>query len=553
MASTPPAKEDLLQTLRDANATLTEDMQRAAVKRSQELGFNLNAGIITIEEILINLTQNRNTIADAINSKTLTQLPLKLQYDLLAKTQRIAETLQNIINSADAISILDEAVEDQGATIWQYHLNYLSDQVLGYEQKMNQLKAQEVLLAQATHDASTFLATSAQHNERLKDLERHTLAADKQLTAITTTAERAITALDAITATEQRGNALLTTLQQYDGTAAQYLANAKTAAVEATSTTKHINDLQPTIEQMRRDLDNLTTDNRTLTTTANNTIEQLKRETNDLQTRLTDDITTLRTTTQEHIGSATDELNVFMTTTKDRLEQAGDTQQNQLDTQLTVFTKRTDDAITASNEKTDTVIAHNEQELKRLTTELGTLEESIRDVIERATGYSLFHAFQKRQEALAKSKLWWAIALGVAVAASVVASAYVIHEIHSATAVNSIFFLKLSISLPLIYAITFCSLQYARERRLEEEYAFKSSISISLDPYQRLVEKLVSKDNPEEQAKYTAFVIESIGRVFTSPTSHVFEDKPPTDKNGAEKIIKAIGDLIEPVIKAVRK
>ena len=56
---------------------------------------------------------------------------------------------------------------------------------------------------------------------------------------------------------------------------------------------------------------------------------------------------------------------------------------------------------------------------------------------------------------------------------------------------NAAFFLKLSISIPLIYGIAFCNVQYARERRLEEEYAFKSNISISLDPYQKLVGGLV--------------------------------------------------------------
>ena len=64
-------------------------------------------------------------------------------------------------------------------------------------------------------------------------------------------------------------------------------------------------------------------------------------------------------------------------------------------------------------------------------------------------------------------------------------------------------------------------MQYARERRLEEEYAFKSNISISLDPYQKLVAGLVDKAKPEELAKYTAFVIDSANRVFTSPSENL--------------------------------
>ena len=101
-------------------------------------------------------------------------------------------------------------------------------------------------------------------------------------------------------------------------------------------------------------------------------------------------------------------------------------------------------------------------------------------------------------------------------------------------------------------AIAFCNLQYSRERKLEEEYAFKSSVSISLEPYQKLVAALVDKGNPTELSKYTEFIIQSVNRVFTSPTGPVFEGIP-SEKNYAEKIIKAMGDVIEPVVKGLKR
>ena len=108
--------------------------------------------------------------------------------------------------------------------------------------------------------------------------------------------------------------------------------------------------------------------------------------------------------------------------------------------------------------------------------------------------------------------------------------------------------MKLSISLPLIFAISFCSVQYSKERRLEEEYAFKSSISISLEPYQKLVGQLVDGDDPVEKSKYTAFIISSINRVFTSPTGLVFdaEDKPGET---ATALLKTAGNVAESLIK----
>src|SRR5438874_3995807 len=51
-----------------------------------------------------------------------------------------------------------------------------------------------------------------------------------------------------------------------------------------------------------------------------------------------------------------------------------------------------------------------------------------------------------------------------------VASGFFIWSLQFVQTYNAAFYLKLSISVPLIYAIAFCNVQYSRERRLEEEY-----------------------------------------------------------------------------------
>lgn len=101
-------------------------------------------------------------------------------------------------------------------------------------------------------------------------------------------------------------------------------------------------------------------------------------------------------------------------------------------------------------------------------------------------------------------------------------------------------------SLPLIYAIAFCSVQYTRERKLEEEYAFKSNISISILPYKDLVEKLVG-DNPEEKSKFTAFIIDSIGKVFSSPTGQIF-DKDQSDVK-PDAAIQQVSETLNAIVK----
>ena len=109
---------------------------------------------------------------------------------------------------------------------------------------------------------------------------------------------------------------------------------------------------------------------------------------------------------------------------------------------------------------------------------------------------------------------------------------------------------KLSISLPIIYAIWFCSVQYSRERRLEGEHAFKASISISLDASRELVEKLIVRDKPEKMPKCTAVIIESVGRVFTLPTEIAFDH--PKDSTLTEVVIEASGEVAKDIIRLVK-
>jgi hypothetical protein len=202
--------------------------------------------------------------------------------------------------------------------------------------------------------------------------------------------------------------------------------------------------------------------------------------------------------------------------------------------------------------RADAKMQASDAEAKRLVSQLDELEGRIKDSIDKATGYTLFHSFQKRQLDIGKSKRFWGYMLGALVLISLCASGVFIWSLQYVHEYNAAFFLKLSISIPLIYGIAFCNVQYARERRLEEEYAFKSNISISLDPYQKLVGGLVDKTKPEELAKYTAFVVDSVNRVFTSPTERIFEDHSG-DKTSAEKLIKALGGFIDPLLKALKK
>src|SRR6185437_4427208 len=122
-----------------------------------------------------------------------------------------------------------------------------------------------------------------------------------------------------------------------------------------------------------------------------------------------------------------------------------------------------------------------------------------------------------------KDRWAWAIAALVVISAAV--TIWIAHEAQYYSVNSFAFWVKLSLTVPLGFALTFCTVQYSRERRLEEEYAFKSSISVSLNPYRDLIHSMLEKDSNVDQAKYTDFVIESVKNVFTPPTDKVFDSE----------------------------
>jgi hypothetical protein len=67
------------------------------------------------------------------------------------------------------------------------------------------------------------------------------------------------------------------------------------------------------------------------------------------------------------------------------------------------------------------------------------------------------------------------------------------------------------------------------------------------------VKQLVNDKNPEELAKYTTFVIDSVNRVFTSPTEQIFDDRGHEVNTSPEKLLKGLRDFIEPLLLVLKK
>jgi hypothetical protein len=376
-----------------------------------------------------------------------------VQKDLSDGLESIQRFLSSLVSGSDEVVNLSDSIEKLNVRIWQYGLFNLSGEVLGYTEKMNQLKELEIRAADGMKQIENGLQKKADIERVLESLQTTGTEASSVLTGVKEQAARIDETLSITNRTNETIAGTLTVVQQNAGEIANVLARSQTSNAE-------VNALETKFKEF---------------------FDQIESNKNKMA---------------------------------------------------------------AVAQEAEATVNGNNVSTKDLIKKLSELEAQIKDQIQRATGHSLFHSFQTRQLHLAGSKKWWAAATFGILLLSAVLTAILAN---SAEKFDYLFYLKLSISLPLAYAIGFCSMQYSRERKLEEEYAFKSNISISLVPYKELIEKVMI-DDPQEKMKFTVFLIEAVNRVFTPPIEEIFEHKetPILLKNGKislDSLIKLIQQL----------
>lgn len=172
-------------------------------------------------------------------------------------------------------------------------------------------------------------------------------------------------------------------------------------------------------------------------------------------------------------------------------------------------------------QQTDAVVKKNQD-----------LQKQIEGHLQRAIGASLFGAFDTRRKGLYWGRWVW---MGIMIAAVIAAGLLSWSLASSLTGTGTqglelAFFIKLSAVIPITFALIFAAKQYSNERRTEEEYAFKASISFSLQPYKTLLQQM-KNDGHEAQA---AFVEKLLTEIFDNPVKRIYGDR---DRSGTNKTL----------------
>jgi len=207
-------------------------------------------------------------------------------------------------------------------------------------------------------------------------------------------------------------------------------------------------------------------------------------------------------------------------------------------THLAELRDRSEKSVADLLDRTNQVVSTNESQI-----------DQIKGHLRKAIGASLFTAFDTRRRHISKASWVWAGLLLLSVGGTIwFAFSFVSHiaelaEKNKGDIQWTLVYARLIIVAPLAFLITFTAKRYSSERRAEEEWAFKSAISISLDPFRDLIARM-KKDEHD-----TTFVERLVLEIFDNPAKRLYAVPPTTvEKDGLDVL-----DLVKEALDKIPK
>lgn len=232
----------MIEKMWEILTTFTEESQNAALSKCAELGFDPNRGDVSLDESYINLNSACNILKDAIQQRKLIQLPISIQKVFVASLEAVAKSQAGLIAGTDEVVNLSDAIEKLNVYIWQYGLNNLSEEVLGYQTKLNQLKNMELVAIETQRKLQEGILVKKNLEQLLSEAETQNESLKTFVSGANTSVSKLSEALTQATESSQKATASLAIVQQTETTSSQLLAtstksNAEILALEKNSTT----------------------------------------------------------------------------------------------------------------------------------------------------------------------------------------------------------------------------------------------------------------------------------------------------------------------------
>lgn len=160
-------------------------------------------------------------------------------------------------------------------------------------------------------------------------------------------------------------------------------------------------------------------------------------------------------------------------------------------------------------------------EIQESKKELRELQDTAKGLLEKSTGTALGHQFADRKNEMERPLSYWKIAASLSIIVLIGASGGIFYNITQTSASLSTNISKVALLLPISVAVWFTISNYSRQKKLMEEYEFKSRIALSLEGFK---EKLDSETTSENEDMKVAFLINAMENIQTNPQKNILED-----------------------------
>lgn len=298
-------------------------------------------------------------------------------------------------------------------------------------------------------------------------------------------------------------------------------------------------------------------------------VEQIKNEIETAKEQQEVMLESLRELTTEY-SNRTAELERWASTAQTRLEEATEakTQIGELlnhstanDATLKEITSNQNDVFGSAKEIQSSLMEQLEEATEGLKQIQQTHDKSVecqeeiegkRDEIYDLTGMagsaSLGSKFEDRRRSLKNSSSGWLIAIGISVLLSAGWLAYASLTLQPSDTTNAwlAFVWKLGLITPVAFLLGFVGKQYSKERTLEEEYAFRSALAMTLNAFGEQLE--VVKGNEERKR----LIFETVEKLYRTPKSlqiHESSSLPHVRNRSYKEAIETLTATVEKLSK----
>lgn len=245
----------MIERMWEVLTTFTEESQNAALSKCAELGFDPNRGIVSLDESYINLNSACNILKDAIEKKKLIQLPISIQKIFFVSLETVAKSQAGLIAGTDEVVNLVDGIEKLNAYIWHYGLHNLSDEVLGYQTKLNQLKNIELEALKTKKKLQEGILVKKNLERLFGEAETQSESLKKLVKSANTSVTETDEALKQATESSQKAAASLAIAQKNEATSTQLLVTSEKSNEEILTLEKKNNDLVSDFTTLKAELE----------------------------------------------------------------------------------------------------------------------------------------------------------------------------------------------------------------------------------------------------------------------------------------------------------